>query len=105
MCPEMGEPRSIKDNIRKFIEGDIPTGANMTQSEVDDVLKKKKVALVTISIKAKCGSKDLGGYERDFTVSLTPEAEIDTERVLENSMDNVKSQIVKLVRFWKQEMG
>jgi hypothetical protein len=95
----------IKDGVQKFLDGDIPIGGNMSSEEVNELLRKKKVADVTITIEAKCGSKELGGYERVFTIGLSDEAVKSSEKLLEGNLDNVKSQVAKLMRTWKEEMG
>jgi len=96
------EPKNIGAPDRRFLEGDIPTGVNMTQEEVNLLMRRKQVVDVVIKIEAACGSKELGGYERALTVSLRDEDLDKTERVLEETFGSVGLQVSKLVTHWKK---
>lgn len=103
--PLISEVKNITGyETEDFLKANIPTGRELSEDEKKMFMQKKKIARITISIKAESGKAETTKLEDMFNIHLVFDKRGDNILVLNQHIDNAKALTQELITKWEKEI-
>ena len=96
--------KDVGDDTKKFLN-DTLVENEMSEMDIAEAMKRKKLGEVTIKISVRCGKIPTTVFQDDFKLILTTDREDDNTKVITGKLGNASNQIKKLINRWTREVN
>jgi hypothetical protein len=103
--PPISEVKNITGyDVEDFLKANIPTGRELSEEEKGMFMRKRKVARITIIIKAESGKAETTKLEDVFNLHLIFDKRGDNAKVLNQRLEQAKGLCQELITKWEKEI-